>query len=99
MGKKPKKVLLLTVVVVISLFLGTSTYLNYYGLSEADILAANLSFENPDLDNPFGDHKNQMILIPPSSSDNTPAGNSSETHFCNFLHRTSLDKKNPVLRC
>jgi hypothetical protein len=99
MGKKPKKVLILTVVVVISLFLGTSTYLKYYGLLEADILASNLSFENPDLENLFADHKNQMNLIPPSASDNTQTGNISENHFYCFLPKPSLDRKNPVLRC
>jgi hypothetical protein len=99
MEKKPNKLLLLTVFVVISLFLGTSTYLNYYGLSEADILASNLSYENPDLENLLADHKNQFNLIPLSASDNTPAGNLSENHFCTLLPRTSLDRKNPVLRC
>jgi hypothetical protein len=99
MGKKTKKILLLEVVVVISLFLGTSIYLNYYGLMEADILASNLSFENPDLENLFTDHKNQLNPIPVSAFNNTPAENISENHFCTFLHRTSLDQKNPVLRC
>jgi|GEM_PF-6160792 hypothetical protein len=99
MGKKPKKILLLTVIVVISLFLGTSIYLNYYGLLEADILASDLSFENPDLENLLADHKNQLNLVPLSTSDNNPAGNISENHFCTFLPRNSIDKKNPVLRC
>jgi len=99
MGKKTKKILLLEVVVVISLFLGTSIYLNYYGLMEADILASNLSFENPDLENLFTDHKNQLNPIPVSAFNNTPAENNSENYFCTFLHRTSLDKKNPILRC
>ena len=99
MVKRPKKILLLTVVVVISLFLGTSTYLNYYGLLESDILASNLSFENPDLENLFADHKNQLVPIPPSASNNTPAENISENYFYYFLPRTALDKKNPVLRC
>ncbi len=99
MKKKPKKVALLTMVVALSLFLGISTYLNYYGLSEADILATNLSFENPDLENLFVDHKNQLNLIPPYASENTPAGTFSEKFFCYFFPRTSHDKKNPVLRC
>ena len=99
MGKKSKKTLLLTVIVVISLFLGTSIYLNYYGLLEADILATTLSFENPDLENLFADHKNQLNPVPLSAFNNTPAENISENHFCTFLLRTSLNKKNPVLRC
>jgi hypothetical protein len=99
MRKKPEKAFLLTVVVVISLFLGTSTYLNYYGFLEADILASTLSFENPDLENLFADHKNQLNPIPLSASENTSAENISENHFCCFLPRTSLDNKNPVLRC
>jgi hypothetical protein len=99
MSKKHKKVLLLKVAIVISLFLGTSTYLNYYGLLEADILASGLSFENPDLENFFADHKNQLNPIPVSASNNTSAKNISENQFCTFLHSTSLDKQNPVLRC
>jgi hypothetical protein len=99
MLKKPKKVLLLTVFVVSSLFLGTSTYLNYYGLMEADILASNLSFENPDLENLLADHKNHLNPIPLSASDSDPTENISENHYLAFLPRTSLDKKNPILRC
>jgi hypothetical protein len=99
MGKKPKKFFLLTVVVVISLFLGTSTYLDYYGLSEADFLAPNLSFENPDLESLFADHKNQLNLIPLFASDNIPVGYNPENHFSTIIPQASLDKKNPVLRC
>jgi len=99
MGKKPKNFLILTVLVVISLYLGTSTYLNYYGLMEADILAPNLSYENPDLENLSADHKNQLNLISLSASNYTLAGNISENHFFSSIPITPLGEKGPVLRC
>jgi len=82
-----------------SLFLSLSIYLNYFNLMEADFLATNLSFENPNQEDLLGSHKNQLTLFWPTPLFIT----ASVSHFENLPHLLfqpfPLEQQNSPLLC
>ena len=81
------------------LFLGLSIYLDYYNLMEADFLATNLSFENPNQENLLGSYKNSIHLVGSAILFFMPLVNLFENLPTLFFHPSPLEQQNSPLLC
>jgi hypothetical protein len=81
------------------LFLGLSIYLDYYNLMEADFLATNLSFENPNQEDLQGSHKNSLHLVGSAILFVMPLVNLFENLPHLFFLPSPLERQNSPLLC
>lgn len=101
MMRRLKKIQFSIILAVSVSLLGLPAYFHYSNLAGADLGSADLSFENPDQDNPFTDHLNVLKI-------------SESNDLCGVLllrndilqqlplitfERSSLDENTLSLRC
>ena len=85
---------------ILSVFLGISSYLYYDALLEADFLAANPSYENPDLAGLPADKKTTLAAMPLSHRiEPFPLINRGESFPFSQPSRSANLQNNSILRC
>jgi hypothetical protein len=97
--KKPKRILIFSILIIATLFIGITVYSYYYGLTEIDLFSANLSFECPDQEILLSGQKIQSPILGSGLTALVQEDFLRDHAFTISLLEPSPQAINPTLRC